>query len=263
VIHTISLADDLRVEGADELMVRTEGLDIEPEGNLVWRAARLFSSATRERRGAALTLVKRIPAAAGLGGGSSDAATTLVGLNRLWGARSGLGQLCSLAAELGSDVPFFVRGGAALMTGTGEQLQPLPPIVGQWLVVVVPGHDLANKTRRLYAALTPDEFTSGERTRGLAQRVRNREPLRATDFANVFTRAAREIFPGLAEGWATIERIAQRRFFLSGAGPALFSPASDRRDANRQAALLANAGVTAHVVRSVKRARASIAIAGP
>ena len=78
---------------------------------------------TGERRGARLTLVKRIPAASGLGGGSSDAAAVLVGLNRHWGTRLASGELSALAAQLGSDVPFFISGGAALMRGRGEQLE--------------------------------------------------------------------------------------------------------------------------------------------
>src|SRR5438445_2570645 len=107
LVHTISLADDLRIKPADDLLTRVEGLDIDPDTNLVARAAALLASTTGERRGAELSLVKRIPAAAGLGGGSSDAATTLVGLNTLWDARLDLADLAGLAAELGSDVPFF------------------------------------------------------------------------------------------------------------------------------------------------------------
>src|SRR5436853_5434335 len=80
LVHTISLADDLRIDSAGELLSRVEGLDIDPDTNLVNRAARLLAGTTGVRSGAELTLVKRIPAAAGLGGGSSDAATTLVGL---------------------------------------------------------------------------------------------------------------------------------------------------------------------------------------
>src|SRR5207302_852847 len=112
LVHTVSLADDLRIELANELLTRVEGLDIDPETNLVARAAERLVSATGRgsRVGAELSLVKRIPAAAGLGGGSSDAATTLVGLNALWDTRLGLTDLVRLAAELGSDVPFFIRG---------------------------------------------------------------------------------------------------------------------------------------------------------
>jgi 4-diphosphocytidyl-2-C-methyl-D-erythritol kinase len=250
LVHTINLADDLRVEPADELLTRVEGLDIDPETNLVSRAAELLQTTLRERRGAELSLVKRIPAAAGLGGGSSDAATTLVALNTLWGSRLRLHELAALAAQLGSDVPFFLRGGAALMRGRGEELQPVRPLLGQWIVLVVPPHSLLDKTRRLYAALTPQDFSSGESTERAAEQLSCGE---AFDCVNAFARAAKSVFPGLSEGWQRAERVAQRTFHLSGAGPALFAFAADRRDAQATAAQLDNA----YPVRTVKHARAT------
>ena len=249
--HTINLADDLRVEPADELLTRVEGLDIDPEINLVAHAAALLQATLHERRGAALSLVKRIPAAAGLGGGSSNAATTLVALNRLWGSRLHLHHLAELAAQLGSDVPFFLRGGAAVMHGRGEELELLPPMVGRWLVLLAPAHAVADKTRRLYAALTPSDFSSGRATQAAAERLAHGEAFQCT---NAFERAAGEIFPGLSEMWHNSERLAQRQFHLSGAGPALFAFAADRADAQRAAKAI---GETAYAVRTVKHARAT------
>ena len=259
--HTINLADDLRIEAADELLTRVEGLDLDPETNLVARAAELVASVTRSRRGAELSLVKRIPAAAGLGGGSSDAAATLVGLNALWQTRLGLRELRHLAARLGSDVPFFVRGGAAIMRGRGDVLEPVPPLVGQWLVIVVPPHSLQDKTRRLYAALGPSDFSAGAITQRGADALGRGEPLDDSHLVNGFERAARAVFPGLSAAWAEAERVCGRRFFLSGAGPALFALAGDRADARRQVARLARPGLGVHAARTVKHARASIRFA--
>ena len=254
LVHTISLADDLRIDSADELLTRVEGLDIDAETNLVARAAELLASATGARQGAELSLVKRIPAAAGLGGGSSDAATTLVGLNTLWNTRLGTKRLLEMAAQLGSDVPFFLRGGAAAMRGRGERLERLPPIRNQWFVILVPPHDVIDKTRRLYSALEPSDFTSGQATERALERWQQRLPLADDVLVNGFSRAARTVFSGLSATWAEAEHTCKRRFFLSGAGPALFALARDRADALRQVPKL---GQTAFAARTVGHARAA------
>jgi 4-diphosphocytidyl-2-C-methyl-D-erythritol kinase len=255
LVHTVSLADDLRIEAAEELVTCVEGLDIDPATNLVTRAAELLAARIGVRRGAELSLVKRIPAAAGLGGGSSDAATTLVGLNALWHARLSSATLAGLAGELGSDIPFFIRGGAALMRGRGENLRMLSPWVGQWLVLVVPPHEIAGKTRRLYSALEPGDFTSGEMTERVATKLTRDEPVDQSELINGFERAARQVFPGLPETWTHAERVCNTRFFLSGAGPALFTLAADRADARRLVERLESIDAAAHAVRTVKHAR--------
>jgi len=261
--HTINLGDDLRFEPADELLTRIEGLDIDPETNLVTRAAERLATTLGKRRGARISLLKRIPIAAGLGGGSSDAATTLVGLNTLWGTRLGLNALSDLAAQLGSDVPFFVRGGAALMKSRGERLEPVPPLIGQWLVLLVPAHDVIDKTRRLYAALRPTDFGDGAASQRASDRLGQGAGLGPDDCVNAFSRAARSVFPGLAETWDAAQRACQRAFCLSGAGPALFAFCANRADARQQVANLHPVGAPAYAIRTIKHARASIRMAAP
>ncbi|GAC1320830.1 MAG: hypothetical protein NVSMB2_17040 [Chloroflexota bacterium] len=256
--HTINLADDLRISDSDTLLSRVEGLAIEPSANLVTRAAMLMQTAMGRAPGAELTLVKRIPSAAGLGGGSSDAAAALIGLNRLWGAGLTLTELAEFARQLGSDVPFFLRGGAAVMSGRGDTLEPLPPLRTQWLVLVVPEDELTDKTRRLYAALEPIDFSSGEATRQ-ARAVLQHGSLEDAHLTNAFSRAARGMFPSLASAWEDVEQRCGRRFHLSGAGPTLFALALNRDDALRQAALLARHGFAAQAIRTVKHARVSVA----
>jgi 4-diphosphocytidyl-2-C-methyl-D-erythritol kinase len=109
--------------------------------NLVWRAAQALWSASGRSgqvRGVAVSIDKRIPAQAGLGGGSSDAAVTLVALNSLWHARLDAGDLVRLASGLGSDVPYFVLGGTALGLGRGELLYPLPDVPAMGVLIVMP-----------------------------------------------------------------------------------------------------------------------------
>jgi 4-diphosphocytidyl-2-C-methyl-D-erythritol kinase len=259
LVHTISLADDLLLEPADALLIRVEGLDIDPEVNLVSRAAALLATTLQQERGASMTLVKRIPAAAGLGGGSCNAAATLVGLNSVWDAQLSTKQLCELAAQLGSDVPFFLRGGAALMRGRGDELQSLPPCVGQWLLLLVPPHAVQDKTRRLYAALEPGDFTDGTTTRATAGHLRRRASLDEVKLVNGFERAARHVFPGLDDTWHAAERLTEKRFCLSGAGPSLFTFAANQAEARRLAkSLKTSLEVDTLVARTVKHARASL-----
>jgi len=260
LVHTVSLADELHIAPTDQrhTRVEVEGLDIDPGANLVWRAAQLLATRLNTRCGANLRLVKRIPTAAGLGGGSSDAATTLVGLNRLWDAHLKTPALENLAAELGSDVPFFVRGGAALMRGRGDRLETLPPLVSQWLVLLVPTQTIADKTRRLYAALAARDFSSGEITERAADRLRKRQALNEGEFTNAFERAAREVFPGLDETWRAAERLTHKRFFLSGAGPAVFALAGSRDEVRELSAGLSPLGQKVYALRTVKHARASL-----
>jgi len=115
------------------------------QDNLVWRAAASFWRALRragDPRDLTIAIHKQIPVAAGLGGGSADAAATLVALNRMWSAGWTRARLIALAAELGSDVPFFLMGGRALASGRGEKLRPLRDLQRQSLVVIKPSVDV-------------------------------------------------------------------------------------------------------------------------
>ena len=142
VFCRLDLADTLVVERvADGISLVVEGADVGPErDNLAWRAAEAVLSATGRRFGVRMHLTKRIPAGAGLGGGSSDAAAALVAVNRLAGDSVPLAELLNLAARLGADVPFFVMDApVALGWGHGERLLRLPPLPPRPMLLVAPG----------------------------------------------------------------------------------------------------------------------------
>lgn len=140
VMQRVSLCDTLTVEQTREGITLTCSDPALPSGeeNLAHRAASLFFRETGIAGGAALTLEKRIPSQAGLGGGSSDAASVLLALRRLYAPALSDTALEAMAAALGSDVPFFIRGGTQLATGRGEVLSPLPPLTDGWFVIVKP-----------------------------------------------------------------------------------------------------------------------------
>lgn len=140
VMQRVSLHDTLTAEQTREGITLTCSDPALPSGeeNLAHRAASLFFRETGIAGGAALTLEKRIPSQAGLGGGSSDAASALLALRKLYAPALSDTELETMAAALGSDVPFFIRGGTQLATGRGEVLSPLPPLTDGWFVIVKP-----------------------------------------------------------------------------------------------------------------------------
>lgn len=143
LLQAIDLFDRVKCEtrrGPFEIRCDMPGVPTDGR-NLVWKAARLLwdaSGRAGEPQGATVTLQKRIPMMAGLGGGSSDAAAALIGLRRLWKLRVGDAQVHALASSLGSDVPFFLVGGTALGLGRGEELYPLPNLPRYWVVLAIP-----------------------------------------------------------------------------------------------------------------------------
>jgi 4-diphosphocytidyl-2-C-methyl-D-erythritol kinase len=141
ILQTIDLRDRIRITPLEEkrIEVRCDRPEV-PSGpeNLVHRAAQLILSEHEVPGGCRIEIDKRIPAGAGLGGGSGNAAVTLLGLNRLWDLNMSREDHLRMAARLGSDVPFFLEGGTALAEGRGERLTPLRLVPDFWLVLVKP-----------------------------------------------------------------------------------------------------------------------------
>jgi 4-diphosphocytidyl-2-C-methyl-D-erythritol kinase len=244
------------------LRLTAPGLDCHDADNLVLKAAELLRAATGCSLGADMFLTKQIPAAAGLGGGSSDAATTLLALNELWELELGSEALAALAARLGSDVPFFLGGATALARGRGELLEPLPPQAGLWVVLTVPPVIIPNKTKALYAALTPADFSDGSASLHLAQLLRMGGHPPFETLRNAFERPVFELYPLIA-GYRQAMLAAGAPFVrLSGSGTALFTLYHIRRDAQALVHRLASEGMPAHLTslghdadpRSAKRA---------
>jgi len=191
------------------------------EADLTVRAARALQSATGTRLGASLKVRKRIPQGGGLGGGSSDAATTLLALNEMWNCGLSLSELASLSRPLGADVPVFVQGSSAWAEGIGERLTPVT-LPGTWYVVIYPG--VAMSTREVFQSpeLTRNSplitirafFESGGRN--------DCEPV-------VRARA-----PQVAEALEWLGRFAPAR--LTGTGSCVFSACGSAGDAERLAA---------------------------
>jgi 4-diphosphocytidyl-2-C-methyl-D-erythritol kinase len=167
IFQAISLHDTLVLEakreaGIDLRITGNSQLAGEPgQDNLVYRALDRLAREIEFERGVRAVLAKRIPVGRGLGGGSSDAAAALVGLQRLTGKRVPAARLLEIASGLGADVPFFLHGGRALGIGRGDEIYPLPDSAPRRQVLVISPHDIAVPTKDAYQWLS-DELTNGE-----------------------------------------------------------------------------------------------------
>ena len=223
LFQLIDLCDDIgitvRVDGRIE---RTAGpADVPPETDLVVRAAQALKAATGTSLGASLRVKKRIPMGGGLGGGSSDAATTLLALNHLWGCGLPLARLAEIGLALGSDVPVFVYGSSAWAEGRGEALEPVQ-LPERWFVVIHP---------RVHVA-TAQVFQAPELTRN-SPRITMRAVF-LTGGRNDCESVVRTRFPEVADALDWLARFAPAR--LTGTGACLFADFASATDAERVAA---------------------------
>ena len=224
IMQTIGLFDTLSVEPHGEILLECDVPELASQDNLAAAAARLLQEETGCRQGARIRIEKGIPVAAGLGGGSSDAAAALRALNETWGLGLSIGELEALAARLGSDVPFFLHNGTAMAQGRGERVRPLPPIDTQWLVVLSPDIRVANKTAALYGMLDRSVYTRGALTRKLEARIRGGGDAPPQFLFNVFDTVAPSAYPGIDRYRGTLEALGAREIHLAGSGPSLFAP---------------------------------------
>ena len=221
VFRLLDWGDTVRLRPTLDGVVRRVGSPmpgLDPEDDLTVRAARLLQKEAKSQQGVEIVVEKRIPAGRGLGGGSSDAATTLVALDRLWGLGWRRERLATLGLQLGADVPVFVHGRNAWAEGVGERLVPidLPPA---WYLVVDPG----------VHAPTAGLFQAPELTRDAA-------PATIADFVsgpglgNVFEPVLRRREPAVEAAFAALARFGTPR--LTGTGSACFVEFAEREAAD-------------------------------
>jgi len=251
VLQTIKLWDTIVFREAADLRLLCEAPDLRDEENLCLKAAELLKSAAGHKGGAEIELIKRIPVAAGLGGGSTDAATTLLGLDALWGLGLGITGLLPLAEALGADVSFFLYRGTALGEGIGAKVTPLPAVPPMWLVLLHPPFSFSEKTRRLYVSLDRGSFSRGEATSRLISDLQDQRPIERGHLFNVFERVAYRVFPGLEAYRTAFLEAEAPSVHLSGTGPTLYTPLEDEAKARRIYEKLKAKGLEAYLVQSL------------
>lgn len=252
VLQKIELHDRLELRPAGELTLYTDGAEVpHGPGNLAWKAAALLRGRYHYRAGAEMRLHKSIPVAAGLGGGSADAAAALVGLNDLWDLSLDLETLIGLAAELGSDVPFFLVGPTALARGRGEILTPLPPAPEMGVVLVTPAFGV--RAAQAYARF--DRLSGGAcpdlspLLRALADKDRHAV---AGGLFNGLEAAVFDLYPEVRKLKEVLGGEAGvLGALMSGSGPTVFGLTADVERAEAAAAGLRARGLLARATRTL------------
>jgi len=254
IVQSIDLCDVLNFQLDEEICFECDE-PILKRDNLVTRAAALLKESTKYSRGARIELRKHIPWAVGLGGGSSDAAATLLALNELWGSRLPPSELIHLASKLGSDVPFFIHKGTALVEGEGEKVTPLPSLPSTCFVLLVPPlPKISGKTKQMYNNLDAAYFTEGQFVQKALSSLRQGRAINPGLMFNVFEKVAFDFFPGLDKYRKTLEEAGAPGVYLAGSGPCLFTFFSGKEKSGELFSRLRKHGLECYVASSFSHA---------
>ncbi len=240
IMQTVDIFDDLTFEREREpgIRLRIEGADLPAdENNLVYRAAALMMEERQIKEGVAITVTKRIPIAAGMAGGSADAAAAMRGLNALFEMGYATEALRELGVRLGADIPYCITGGTMLSEGIGEVLTPLPAPPECYLVVAKPDMDVS--TAFVYQNLRADSLLFHPDIDGMVK------ALAAGDLGGITDRMGNVLETVTVPAYPVIDRIKTRmrelgaeNALMSGSGPTVFGIYKDQETAKKAAAII-------------------------
>lgn len=253
VMQSCSLSDDIRLEKAEVIKLACSDPSL-PSGrdNLAFRAAEVFFDRAGIKGGADIYIEKRIPKAAGLGGGSADAAAVLRGLNRLYERGFSLKELERISAPLGTDVPFCVRGGTCAARGIGDELTALPDIEPLDLVIAVHGEGISTPYMYAQTDMRPNEKAKVDIGLMLKAVGSGRVGDIASAAANSFSLIAARLRPEIPRVIGELKKRAALCACISGTGPSVFAIFQGAQEAKTAAADLNAIGIFAVCCQSVR-----------
>lgn len=240
IFQTVTLHDRLHLtpseDGRIEIRCDAPSIPID-ESNLIYAAASALRERYGKRQGVRVSLEKRIPAGGGLGGGSSNAAVTLLGLAHLWRIETTKSELAELGASLGADVPFFFTGGTAEGTGLGTQISPLADVDEKHLLIVTPGVKVL--TAEAYKALSAPALTkaNGDIMLSISRADAQFPGLLPYNLHNDFERVVLRLEPEIERAKKALALAGALATLLSGSGASVFG-IFDNREAQARAAVL-------------------------
>lgn len=223
IMTTVDLADRLELESLEknEIRIISHNRFVPDDSrNLAYQAAKLLKERYHIKKGVSIQIDKIIPVAAGLAGGSSDAAAALKGLNQLWDLGLSLDELAQLGAEIGSDVSFCVYGGTALATGRGEKIEHLPSPPNCWVVLAKP--TIGVSTGEVYKNLKLDRMKRPD-TRAMIEAIKeNNYEKMCRNMGNVLESVTLQVHPEVALIKEQMIRFGADAVLMSGSGPTVF-----------------------------------------
>lgn len=234
IMTTVDLNDRLTFENRDDGKIV---IDVEhnfvpnDQRNLAYKAAKLMQDKYQIKKGVTISLEKSIPIAAGLAGGSSDAAATFRGLNQLWEINDSLESLSELAAEIGSDISFCIYGKTALCTGRGEKLTHLPKPPSAWVVIAKP--DIGVSTPEIYGALNLDNTTNIQTENCKKALFDEDYELLCQSLGNSLENVTMSLYPEVAKLKNTMENSGVDATLMSGSGPTVYGLVQKERQARQ------------------------------
>lgn len=254
IMQTVDLYDTLSLTATPDGSVRMicSRPELSNDNNLAVRAAQALRRRYSLSQGVVIELHKRIPVAAGLGGGSSNAATVLLALRDWWQLPASTDELHTLATELGSDIPFFLYGGMALCEGRGERITPLAslwPSSMRWLLLLKPAIGVSTAT--VFRNLPASDYTNGTHSRAVCTALQNRRELDRADLHNGLERGVLANYPEVVQARDAMLDAGVPLVRLSGSGPTLFAPFADLASAATAQKRLHVQGYEVYLTRAI------------
>jgi len=254
IMQMVDLYDTLCLTllNEDRVQIVSTQPELNSENNLAVRAAQAIRKHFSLRQGVSIELDKHIPMAAGLGGGSSNAAAVLLALRQWWRLPISSEDMLALATSLGSDVPFFLTQGLSLCKGRGELMTPLPaywPASMRWLLLVKPA--ISVSTADVFRHLPKSDYTDGVHTQAVyTVLLAKGEPLRE-DVHNGLERGVLERYPEVAQAREAMLSAGAPFARLSGSGPTLFAPFAELASASQARQRLQKQGYEVYLTRAI------------
>ncbi|WP_017380256.1 4-(cytidine 5'-diphospho)-2-C-methyl-D-erythritol kinase [Paenisporosarcina sp. TG-14] len=234
IMTTVDLADRIGLEPRTDGQIRIISADRyvpDDHRNLAYQAAKLLKDTYRIKQGVSITLEKKIPVAAGLAGGSSDAAATLRGLNDLWNLKLTLNQLAEHGAKIGSDVSFCVYGGTALATGRGEIIQELPAPPNCWIILAKPS--IGVSTADVYGSLKINEVIH-QNSKDMIRAIYEKDyELMCESMGNALEAVTLKLHPEVSMIKEQMMKFGADAVLMSGSGPTVFGLVQHESRVNR------------------------------